>query len=84
MQKDPIWADNQMAKHLHRRKKPKIDLWEITGCAPNSGNWKAWWEFGGYSTCKNMQALPMTYEESPGAYHLPDKMTTGCVLPSVQ
>jgi hypothetical protein len=34
MQNDLIWAYNQMAKsHLHHRIKPKIDLWEITGCA---------------------------------------------------
>jgi hypothetical protein len=34
MQNDPIWAYNQMAKmSSDRRKKPKIDLWEITGCA---------------------------------------------------
>jgi hypothetical protein len=34
MQYDPIWAYNQMAKKTrpHCRKKPKIDLWEITGC----------------------------------------------------
>jgi hypothetical protein len=32
MQNDLIWACNQMAKKLSG-KKPKIDLWEITGCA---------------------------------------------------
>jgi hypothetical protein len=33
MQNDLIWAYNQMAKSRpHCRKKPKIDLWEITGC----------------------------------------------------
>jgi hypothetical protein len=34
MQKYLIWAYNQLAKsHLNRRKKPKLDLCEITGCA---------------------------------------------------
>jgi hypothetical protein len=33
MQKDPIWASNQMAKKFSApQKNPKIDLWEITGC----------------------------------------------------
>jgi hypothetical protein len=38
MENDPIWAYNQMAKSRpHCRKKPKIDLWEITGCAQIQG-----------------------------------------------
>jgi hypothetical protein len=34
MQNDPIWAYNQMVeKSSAPQKKPKIDLWEIRGCA---------------------------------------------------
>jgi hypothetical protein len=34
MQNNLIWAYNQMAKKLSAlQKKPKIGLWEITGCA---------------------------------------------------
>jgi hypothetical protein len=34
MQKDLIWADDQMAKKLSApQKKAQKDLWEITGCA---------------------------------------------------
>jgi hypothetical protein len=36
MHNDLIWAYNQMAKKLSE--KPKIDLWEITGCAQMSRN----------------------------------------------